>query len=40
MPAGETGKGAHAVDERLWLEALPFAVEVLYDIVYRFSQRA
>lgn len=36
LPEGIEVAGAHANDERLWLENLPFALEVLYDIAYRF----
>jgi acetylornithine deacetylase/succinyl-diaminopimelate desuccinylase-like protein len=39
LPAGVEDAGAHADNERLWLENLPFALEVLYDIVYRFCSR-
>jgi acetylornithine deacetylase/succinyl-diaminopimelate desuccinylase-like protein len=36
FPQGMEGAGAHAVDERLWLESLEFGLDVLYDIIYRF----
>ena len=38
LPEGVHGAGAHANDERLWLKNLSFALEVLYDIVWRFCQ--
>lgn len=36
LPEGIEEAGAHADNERVWLENLPFAVEVLYDVAYRF----
>lgn len=36
LPEGVEGAGAHTVDERVWLESLPFMVEVLYDVVSRY----
>ena len=38
MPVPESGEGggAHAVNERLWLENLYFGYRVLYDVVTRF----
>ncbi|NLD73900.1 MAG: M20/M25/M40 family metallo-hydrolase [Chloroflexi bacterium] len=36
LPEGLAGAGAHAVDERLWIESLPFTVSTLHEIVYRF----
>jgi len=36
LPEGVEGAGAHAVDERVWVESLPFMVRVLYDIAYRY----
>jgi len=36
LPDGVEGAGAHANDERIWLENVPFALETLYDIAYRF----
>ncbi|MBN1401730.1 MAG: M20/M25/M40 family metallo-hydrolase [Anaerolineae bacterium] len=38
LPEGIKGAGAHANDERLWLENLRFALEILFDVVYRFCQ--
>ena len=35
--AGIEGAGAHASDERLWLESLRFGLDVLYDVVVRFA---
>jgi acetylornithine deacetylase/succinyl-diaminopimelate desuccinylase-like protein len=31
--------GAHANNERIWIENVPFALEMLYDIVARFCLR-
>ncbi|MBC7235443.1 MAG: M20/M25/M40 family metallo-hydrolase [Chloroflexi bacterium] len=39
FPDGVEGAGAHAVDERLWLESLYFGLDVLYEVVYRFCMR-
>jgi len=36
LPEGVEEAGAHANDERLWLENIPFAFEILCEIVYRF----
>jgi len=36
LTEGLKGADSHAVDERLWLEGLPFTLRVLYDVVYRF----
>jgi len=36
LPDGLEGAGAHASNERIWLEDLQFALEVLYDIVWRY----
>lgn len=36
LPEGLAGAGAHAVDERLWIESLPFTLATLHEIVYRF----
>ncbi len=36
LPEGIEDAGAHADNERLWIENLTFALDVLYDIVYRF----
>ncbi|MFH1086230.1 MAG: M20/M25/M40 family metallo-hydrolase, partial [Chloroflexota bacterium] len=38
LPEGLKSAGAHATDERLWLENLYFAFDVLYEIVVRFCQ--
>lgn len=40
LPKGVEGRGAHTNDERLWLENLPFALEVLHDIAWRFCSEA
>ena len=40
MPEGIDGAGAHASNERLWLDNLTFALDVLYDVVYRYCARA
>lgn len=40
LPPGMSEAGAHANNERIWLENVPFALEVLYDIVARFAVRA
>lgn len=39
LPPGMSEAGAHANNERIWLENVPFALEVLYDIVARFCLR-
>lgn len=39
LPAGLEAAGAHANDERIWLENVLFALEVLYDIAYRFCSQ-
>ena len=36
LPPGVTAAGAHAANERLWLEHLPFMLDMLYDITVRF----
>ncbi|MFP3896534.1 MAG: M20/M25/M40 family metallo-hydrolase [Anaerolineales bacterium] len=36
LPEGVKTDGAHAVDERIWLEGLSFTLEVLYEVVWRF----
>jgi acetylornithine deacetylase/succinyl-diaminopimelate desuccinylase-like protein len=36
LPEGIVGAGAHANDERLWLENLDFAYQVLYEVTHRF----
>ena len=36
LPEGVEGAGAHANDERLWLESLPDTLAILYDVAYRF----
>lgn len=36
LPEGVIAAGAHANDERIWLDNVPFALETLYDIAYRF----
>jgi acetylornithine deacetylase/succinyl-diaminopimelate desuccinylase-like protein len=36
LPEGLKGAGAHANDERIWLDNVTFALEVLFDVVYRF----
>ncbi len=36
LPEDVETAGAHAVDERIWLEGLPFTLEILYEVVYRF----
>jgi acetylornithine deacetylase/succinyl-diaminopimelate desuccinylase-like protein len=38
LPEGIKAPGAHATDERLWIENLYFAFDVLYDVVVRFCQ--
>ena len=39
LPEGIEGAGAHANDERAWLDNLPFTLRVLYDVVYRFCSQ-
>ena len=39
LPEGVEAAGAHANDERLWLENLPFMLETLYEIAHRFCSR-
>ncbi len=39
LPEGVEGAGAHAHNERLWLENLPFMFDVLYDVTYRFCSK-
>lgn len=39
LPPGMAEAGAHANNERIWLDNVPFALEVLYDIVARFCLR-
>ncbi len=36
LPKDVETVGAHAVNERIWLEALPFTLEILYEVVQRF----
>lgn len=36
LPDGIEGAGAHANNERVWIENLHFSLQVLYDIAYRF----
>ncbi|MBC7257440.1 MAG: hypothetical protein H5T66_15185, partial [Chloroflexi bacterium] len=36
LPEGVEGAGAHAHNERLWLDNLPFMFDILYDVTYRF----
>ena len=36
LPEGVEEAGAHADNERLWLDNLVFSLEVLYDVIYRF----
>jgi acetylornithine deacetylase/succinyl-diaminopimelate desuccinylase-like protein len=36
LPEGIEEAGAHANDERLWLENVPFSLEILYEIIHRF----
>jgi acetylornithine deacetylase/succinyl-diaminopimelate desuccinylase-like protein len=40
LPEGLEEAGAHADNERLWIENLSFALDVLYDVVYRFCSQA
>ena len=39
LPPGMSEAGAHANNERIWTENVPFALEMLYDIVARFCTR-
>ncbi|MCD6518383.1 MAG: M20/M25/M40 family metallo-hydrolase, partial [Anaerolineae bacterium] len=39
LPEGIEELGAHANDERIWIENVPFALEVLYEVAYRFCTR-
>lgn len=39
LPEGLEGAGAHASNERLWLENLSFMLDVLYDVTYRFCSQ-
>ena len=36
LPDGVEMAGAHANDERVWIENVHFALDVLYDVVCRF----
>ncbi len=36
LPPGVTAPGAHAANERLWLDHLPFMFDMLYDITAQF----
>lgn len=36
LPEGISAAGAHAANERLWLDNLPFLYDMLYDITVRF----
>ncbi len=36
LPEGVMAAGAHAANERLWLDHLPFMLDMLYDITVRF----
>ncbi len=40
LPEGLEEAGAHADNERLWLDNLIFCLEVLYDVIYRFCTQA
>ena len=40
LPEGIEEAGAHADNERLWIENLSFALDMLYDVVYRFCSQA
>lgn len=40
LPDGVEMAGAHANDERLWIENLYFALSVLYDVVHRYCTQA
>ena len=40
LPEGVEGAGAHASNERIWLENLSFMLDVLYDLTYRFCNQA
>jgi len=39
-PEGSETPGAHAVDERVWIEGLSFTLSALYDIIYRYCAEA
>jgi acetylornithine deacetylase/succinyl-diaminopimelate desuccinylase-like protein len=39
LPPRMSEAGAHANNERIWIENVPFALEMLYDIVARFCLR-
>jgi acetylornithine deacetylase/succinyl-diaminopimelate desuccinylase-like protein len=39
LPDGVESAGAHAADERLWLEGLPFTLETLYGVVARYCMQ-
>jgi acetylornithine deacetylase/succinyl-diaminopimelate desuccinylase-like protein len=38
VPKDVETAGAHAVDERIWLEGLSFTLEILYKVVHRFCK--
>lgn len=38
LPPGVTAAGAHAANERLWLDHLPFMLDMLYDITVQFCR--
>jgi len=40
LPEGVEGAGAHASNERIWLENLAFMLDVLYDLTYRFCSQS
>jgi len=40
LPEGIEEAGAHADNERVWLDNLDFTLEVLYDVIYRFCSQA
>ncbi|MEA3406463.1 MAG: M20/M25/M40 family metallo-hydrolase [Chloroflexota bacterium] len=40
LPKDVETAGAHAIDERIWLEGLPFTLEILYEVVHRFCNQA
>lgn len=39
LPEDMETDGAHAVDERIWLEGLSFTLKILYEVVYRFCSQ-
>ncbi|MBM3188729.1 MAG: M20/M25/M40 family metallo-hydrolase [Chloroflexi bacterium] len=39
LPEGVEIAGAHASDERMWIENVTFALHVLHDVVYRFCSQ-